>query len=71
MTDCPKCGGVSTMRGPTYCDGGCQSVVGRLYRQEHLHYRCEVCGYVAQRPTADHAGKKALPSAGAAGSEGQ
>lgn len=49
MHDCPKCG-MGTMHGPTYCSG-CINLSGWNQSGEHLHYRCDSCGYKNARST--------------------
>ena len=45
---CPKCS-TGTLRGPSFCTGGvfCRD------SGEHLHDRCDTCGYRRTRPCAD------------------
>ena len=46
--ECPKCG-TGQMVGPSYCPGRyCD-----LGHWEHLHYRCERCGFRDAEPTKD------------------
>ena len=54
MTHCPKCS-YGWITGPTYCHG---CGLGPNHFTEHLHYRCQRCGYTKAEPCHNGAGPR-------------